>query len=149
MGEWVEARTATLCVSGVHACRIEDLPYWIGAELWEVELEGVTEGDRKLVAARGRLVRRIEAWDGGAKTGFAHDCASRVRALADKATGARAEQLAAYAADATANAEKGEVAVLGYIAARAAEVDAGPEGYTAERAAQARWFASELRLDAR
>jgi hypothetical protein len=145
---WVEADEATLCANGVHACRVEHLPYWIGAELWEVELDGAREEYRKLVAARGRLIRRVEAWDDGARAGFAHACAARVRERADEATPERAAQLAEYAADAAANAARGEVAVLGYIAARAAEVDAGAEGYAAEREAQAGWLASRLRLDA-
>jgi hypothetical protein len=134
-------------VSGVHACRIDDLPYWIGAELWEVELEGARQGHRKLVATRGRLVRRVEGWDGRAQREFAGACARRVRGRADEATGERAEQLRAYASDAAANAERGEVALLGFIAARAAEVDAGTAGYAAERAAQASWLAAELRLE--
>jgi hypothetical protein len=148
VGEWVEAREPTLCESGVHACRIQDLPYWIAAELWEAELEGaVREEPRKLVATRARLVSRVDRWDARAGAAFAHACAQRVRTRADEATGEKAEWLGAYAADAAANAERGEVALLGYIAARAAEVDSGIEGYVSEREAQARWLAAELRLE--
>jgi hypothetical protein len=147
-GEWVEGEAPELCVQGVHACRPTDLPYWIVGELWEVELAGeVREEPRKLVGERGRLVRRIDAWDAAAGRGFAEECAERVRGRADAASGEQAEELTRYAADAAANAAKGEVAVLGYIAARAAEVAGGVEGYAAERDAQARWLASELRLD--
>ena len=28
------------CRNGVHACRADDLPYWLDDELWEVELDG-------------------------------------------------------------------------------------------------------------
>ena len=149
VGEWVEAGEASLCVSGVHACRVRDLPYWLGAELWEVELDGqLREESRKLVAPRGRLVRRHERWDATARAGFAEACARRVRERAEASTGDRADELAGFADDAAANAARGEVALIGFIAARAAEIDAGAEGYAAERDAQARWLASELRLDA-
>jgi hypothetical protein len=132
-GEWVETQDATLCVRGIHACRIADLPYWIAQELWQVELDGlVREEERKLVAERGRLVRRVEAWDGAAGRRFAVACAQRT-----------AEP---YTGDAVANAENGEVAVVGFIAARAAEVADGVAGYSAEREAQARWLADELGL---
>ena len=132
-GEWVDADDATLCVRGVHACRIRDLPHWIAQELWEVELDGqVREEERKLVADRGRLTHRVEGWHREAGRRFAVACAERT---ADP-----------YAGDAMANAEKGEGAVVGGIAARAAEVAGGVEGYMAEREAQARWLADELRL---
>jgi hypothetical protein len=59
-GEWLESEAVELCVSGVHACRVGDLPYWLRPELWEVELEGdVVEGERLVAARRGRLVRRV------------------------------------------------------------------------------------------
>jgi hypothetical protein len=132
-GEWVDATDATLCVRGIHACRIGDLPYWVARELWEVELDGaVREEERKLVAERGRLVRQVEGWDGAAGRRFAVACAERT-----------AEP---FRSDAMANAENGEVAVVGFIAARAAEVAGGVTGYSAEREAQARWLADELGL---
>src|SRR5262249_50740287 len=47
-GRWVEADTAAPCESGVHACRVDDLPYWCNDELWEIELDGsiVTTGHK-------------------------------------------------------------------------------------------------------
>jgi hypothetical protein len=146
-GEWVEAGGGELCVRGIHACRLEDLPYWITRELWEIELDGaVHEEARKLVAERGRLVRRVEGWDSDAGRRFAEACAERARERADAAAGRRAAGIAGYAGDAAANASKGKVAVVGYIAARAAELDAGVDGYAAERAAQADWLAADLGL---
>ena len=63
VGEWVEADGVDLCRDGIHACRASDLPNWIDDELWEIELDGeVVEQERKLVARRGRLVRRLEGW---------------------------------------------------------------------------------------
>ena len=65
LGEWVEASGADPCRSGIHACRVRDLPVWLGDELWEVDLDGhVVEQERKLVAPRGRLTRRLEEWNG-------------------------------------------------------------------------------------
>ena len=54
-GAWVDAsETAQVCERGVHACRAGDLPYWLGPELWDVELAAdVLEASYKLVAPRG------------------------------------------------------------------------------------------------
>jgi hypothetical protein len=71
------------CRNGVHACRVDDLPYWLDDELWEVELLGEVKKERlKLVARRGRLVRRIESWDGEMRRTFAEWCLRRVAAHA-------------------------------------------------------------------
>src|SRR5687768_16278909 len=74
-GDWVRAREpGALCMGAVHACRIADLPWWLNDELSEVELEGdVTPARRKVMAERGRLVRRVEAWGPAAAEAFARD----------------------------------------------------------------------------
>jgi hypothetical protein len=147
--KWVKGEKAALCVRGVHACRTEDLPYWLTEELWEIELDGdVRPEHRKLVAERGRLGRRIDGWTPASAARFAEACAARASERAERATGEHAERLAELAGDAAANAAKGEVALIGYIVARAAELDGGVEGYAEDRGAQARWLASELGLDA-
>lgn len=62
-GAWVVAGDVLPCSAGVHACRIDDLSWWMSAQLWEIELDGrIVDDDRKVVAERGRLTRRIEAW---------------------------------------------------------------------------------------
>ena len=67
----------------VFACRIVDLPWWLDAELWEVELEGpVSTLESQLVAPAGRLLRRIEAWDASALRDYGAACALRARELA-------------------------------------------------------------------
>ena len=149
VGVWVEGSENTaLCLRGVHACRTADLPYWLTQELWEIELDGeVRHEHRKLVAGRGRIETRIEAWTPGSAARFAEACAVRTEQRAARATGEQEGRLVELAADAAANASKGEAALLGFIAARAAEVDAGVDGYMEERQAQARWLASELGLD--
>jgi hypothetical protein len=71
------------CRNGVHACRIDDLPYWLDDELWEVELLGeVVEERLKLLARGGRLVRRLDSWDDGTQRAFAESCLRRVAAHA-------------------------------------------------------------------
>ena len=60
-GAWVEAPLDP-CRSGIHACRVRDLPLWLGQELYEIELGGdIVEARTKVVASRRRLLRRIVA----------------------------------------------------------------------------------------
>jgi hypothetical protein len=60
---WVHAEVVDVCRSGIHACAAADLAWWLSDELWVIELAGDTDSDRhKVVAASGRLVRRIEAY---------------------------------------------------------------------------------------
>ena len=78
-GAWVEA-ASTEPGRGVHACRVEDLAYWLNDELWEVELDGeVVAGPTLLEARRGRLVRRVEAWSKAAALAYAAACTERTR----------------------------------------------------------------------
>ena len=47
---------------GIHACRTNDLAYWLNQELWEIELDGsIQESHRKIVSLRGRLLQRLDA----------------------------------------------------------------------------------------
>src|SRR5437660_664030 len=39
-GVWVRASASDRCRRGIHACRMRDLPWWLGQELWEIELDG-------------------------------------------------------------------------------------------------------------
>ena len=135
-GEWVEAAIDP-CRSGIHACRPSDLPYWVGRTLYEVELDGdVVEERTKVIAPRGRLVRRIAVWEDGVRDAYATMCADRVHELA------RAGQLHAWD-----DAEPSDgPAVLGFMAAAIAEQRGGVEAYRAERARQARWLAERLEL---
>ena len=80
-GVWVEADAELdVCRHGIHACRADQLLDWIDDELWEIELGGeLVESDTMLVAQRGRLLRRVDAWDGGAAHEFADVCVWRAR----------------------------------------------------------------------
>ncbi|TML68102.1 MAG: hypothetical protein E6G14_10465 [Actinobacteria bacterium] len=143
-GQWVEAAAVEPCRQGVHACALEDLPYWLQDELWEIELDGdVQRVGHKLVARRGRLIRHVDAWDGGTAREFSDDCVARTAEIA-----ARTRGLEGHAADAVANATAGRAAVTGFIASRVAELDGGVDAYEAERSRQAAWLAERLRLGA-
>jgi hypothetical protein len=142
-GRWVETAEAVPCEQGVHACRVDDLPFWVNDELWEIELAGdVIAAGRKLVAPRGCLVRRVDAWTAAASQELGDTSGARARALAD----ARPDDgiARAYAEDAERRAGQGRSYAATYIAAVAAEHAGGAEGRDAERAAQADWFRALL-----
>jgi hypothetical protein len=140
-GDWVEAAVDP-CRSGIHACRAYGLPLWVGRELYEIELDGeIVESASKLVASRGRLLRRVEAWDEELRATYTRMCADRAHELAHGV----APALEAWEAVVEPSLAEGP-ALLGFIAARIAEEVAGPSGHSAERALQARWLARRLRL---
>jgi len=126
-GEWLAGAAAgggRACEAQVHACRVEDLPDWMDAELWRVELDGDVRVDcGKLVAQRGRLVERVTAWDAAFMAAFAEACTLRARdAALVVLAGGRARAALAGAGDArqiAAVAADGLVDGLGPDAARA------------------------------
>jgi hypothetical protein len=138
-GEWVAARVDP-CGSGIHACRLADLPLWAGRTLYEIELDGeIVEEASKVVAPRGRLLRRIAAWDDRFRAEYTRMCADRAHELA------RRSRLDAWDAVIEPSVPEGP-ALLGFVAARIAEQISGPAGYDAERGRQARWLAARLGL---
>jgi hypothetical protein len=142
-GAWVDARVDP-CRSGIHACRVPDLPFWVGRALYEVELEGdVAEEHRKLVAPRGRLLRRVEAWDDELRDVYTRMCADRAHELARGSTPA----LEDWDAVVEPSIPEGP-ALLGFVAARIAEEISGVAAYNAERERQAQWLAEHLGLEA-
>jgi hypothetical protein len=78
-GEWLRADGPLAeCRNGIHACRPLQLPYWLGEELWEVELEGDTiQGRLKVVAPHGRLLRRVEEWNADTQRELGMMCLGR------------------------------------------------------------------------
>ncbi len=140
-GAWVEAPVDP-CRSGVHACRSADLPFWVGESLYEIELDGelVTEAT-KIVAARGRLLRRVDAGQDGGRDAYTRWCADRGHELARS----EAPRLDDWEAGIEPSVEEGP-AVLGFIAAAIAEEIGGIEAYRAERARQAEWLTGHLGL---
>jgi hypothetical protein len=140
-GSWVEANVEP-CRSGIHACRPEHLPLWAGQVLYEVELDGEVVDDRtKLTAARGRLIRRIDAWEDEVRDRYTRMCADRAHELARSAS----PPLERWEAAIEPSMPEGP-ALLGFMAARIAEELDGPEAYHAERARQTDWLVQELRL---
>lgn len=175
---WVDAIGGVVaCRTAVHACRIEHLPWWIQEELWEVELaDPVRLSGHKLLGPRGRLVRRVEAWDPAGTLAFSRTCAreaaDRAAAALDAAGAAKgaaavrgavdlevlhaavaqlrppepARIAVQMAADAAVRAIGGHPATTAYISAHAARHAAGPAAMAAERRRQARWLAGALGL---
>ena len=138
-GPWVDAGVDP-CRSGIHACRRADLPQWLGRALYEIELDGdVEEEATKVVAPRGRLLRRIDAWDDTMRDGYTRMCADRAHELA------RSEGLSEWDAVVERSVPEGP-ALLGFIAARIAEEISGRDAYHAERRRQAGWLVDRLGL---
>jgi hypothetical protein len=82
-GTWLEAEgKLERCFTGIHALRVDSLLGWIDDELWTCELGGAIEDDGEvLVAERGRLLERVQAWNEDSAHDFARDCATRGREL--------------------------------------------------------------------
>lgn len=142
-GEWVEAGGVEECRRGVHACRARDLPYWLGQELWEAELDGeIVEHERKLAASRGRLVRRRDEWAPPLADAFVGDLLRRTRGALGTIPG-----VSGYVADIERFRAGRRVGLAAFAAARAAEHYGGAPAYERERARQAAWLTEHLRLD--
>jgi hypothetical protein len=151
-GEWVCAEGAVrLCVNGIHASTADQLPQWLGDEIWEIELDGeIVHTEPALVAARGRLIRPLAGWDERARRAFCEDCAGRARSIADR-NPAAAE---VYTGKIEPFSTRGMAAAVGYWTAlvtgeAAAGRRDGPEydgAFVGERAAQAAWLRRELGL---
>ena len=151
VGEWVEVDgPLAWCDNGIHACRIEDLPHWLGQELWTMDVDGETlSTPDSIVARRARLVGRIDDWSGGVAQEFGESCARRANALASGAPSATGR-----AGDAAADAAIGWISAAAYItAAIAGEVASGSRSgplyqhyFLAERTRQSWWLQDRLSL---
>jgi hypothetical protein len=140
-GGWVDAQVDP-CRSGVHACRLAELPLWVAPMLYEVELAGdIVEQRWKVVASRGRLVRRIERWDDQLRDAYTRMCADRAHEVAHGA----APPLHSWDAVVEPSVPEGP-ALLGFVAARISEERWGVQGYRAERARQTAWLVEHLAL---
>jgi hypothetical protein len=113
-GAWVIAEPPlATCRSGIHACRVRDLPWWLSDELWEAELVGpVALGAHKATAARGRLVARVPDWTPKAAAELGDACAWRTRDIA--VVGLRRQGAEGAAERLAACAELADVEALGY-----------------------------------
>ena len=141
--DWVDARVDP-CHSGIHACRPSDLPLWAGRVLYEIELDGeIVEQRSKVVASRGRLLRRIEAWDDELRETYTRMCADRAHELVASVS----PPLEDWDMVVEPSIPEGP-ALLGFVAARIAEEISGPAAYRAERARQTEWLVERLGLQA-
>jgi hypothetical protein len=137
-GSWVTAAENSAEGSGVHACRVSQLAFWVGEELWRVELTGpVVERETEIEAQRGRLLGQVNAWDPAA---FVEACAARAAEVA--AASARAEMIE-FAAFSRSLPAPTAAFVAASIASR---VRGTPTAFAEERAWQARWLAEALDL---
>jgi hypothetical protein len=132
-GSWVDAASPRLDLA-IHACVPRDLAYWLEAELWRVELsEPVAEGQRQVIASRGRLLDRVAAWNVDSAAEFAREAALMARDRVVLAL--RGAGLDAYAEELGRAAELGElVAVSKAVAAPVAGRSAELAAYLAEAA---------------
>jgi putative zinc finger protein len=160
-GGWVVASaTVGTCRRAVHACRIQDLAYWLGERLWRVELAGqVADSPSKIVAERGRLVDQVDGWP-EASGAFIQDCTARVEQFREHAKQQRdyraARYLDAYVAELDGDSDPASVS---YTAAHAAGIVSWLPGEApasaddehspldAERRRQSRWLAAALGLE--
>jgi hypothetical protein len=139
-GAWVDARVDP-CRSGIHACRPSDLPLWVGRVMYEIELDGeIVEQRMKVVAPRGRLIRRIEAWD-ELRDVYTRMCADRAHELASSVS----PPLESWDAVVEPSIPEGP-ALLGFVAARIAEEISGTDAYHEERRRQTAWLVERLGL---
>jgi len=140
-GAWVEADVET-CRSGVHGCRKSDLPYWVASTLYELELDGSLEEQAvKVVAPRGRLVRRVDAWNADTREAYGQMCVARAHELVAKSQ----SRLESWAP--TSGISFSESARLGFITATIAEQLAGFDAHLEERRRQSEWLVEHLTLD--
>lgn len=150
-GEWVHASgPIALCVNGIHAATAEQLPHWLGTDIWEIELGGnVVREEAALVASQARLLRRVEAWDETTRRRFAEMCLHRARSIAGSyPAGAglvtKVEHTLSWAGAAPAGYFTAMLAgARASRAHRGADYDAA---FLAERAHQAGWLQAELEL---
>lgn len=153
-GAWLSAAGPVRpCVSGIHASRVEKLPYWLDRQLFEIELEGaLVETESALVAERGRLIRRVDAWNDAGRAALCSFCQQRTEAnltrVAEEAP-AELERARFFVNEVQTFVQMGAYATAAYVAAVAAHVasDLEPEAaYRAERAKQAEFLATYLGL---
>jgi len=148
VGEWIEVDGEVgLCENGIHACRVDALPRWLDDELWRVEVDDVAdERDGVVIAARARLLERIDAWNEQASRELGRASAARALELADRVPDplvrARATMIAAIAESPNPSA----TALTLYTTALTYD-DVDPGNYYEERRWQAEWLRERLHLD--
>lgn len=160
-GGWVVASAAVgTCRRAVHACRVQDLAYWLGERLWRVELAGqVADSPSKIAAERGRLLDQVDGWP-EASEAFVQDCAARLEQLRKKAKEQRdyraVRSLDAYVDEIKEDSDPASVSytsahaagIVGWTPdeAQAARARGEHSPFDSERRRQSRWLAALLGL---
>jgi hypothetical protein len=77
--KWRSVRRELIpCQRAIHACRREDLVYWLGPTIWTFEFaDEPTVHENKVYGRKGRILERLETWNARAARLFACDCAER------------------------------------------------------------------------
>lgn len=153
-GAWLSAAgPISPCVCGIHAARVEKLPYWLDRQLFQIELEGaLVETESALVAERGRLVKRVEAWNDAAWVAlstFCKESTDKTFARVAEEAPAELERARFFVNEVQTFVQMGAYATVAYVAAVGAHVASALEpeaAYRAERAKQAEFLAALLRL---
>jgi hypothetical protein len=141
-GAWVDTHEAP--DEALRGYRVDDLPYWLDDELWNIELEGaLAKRDHVLLAERARLLGQIDAWDEPLAWEFTGACARRV---AERAAAALRDE---GRADAAALLEGAEDLEGLERAASAAADHPGPAGMLAGYAADVSFYARDAGVAAR
>lgn len=141
-GAWIEAAPGPLdpCRNGVHACEPHDLPYWLAAELWRVELDGERiRGPESVIARRGRLVAKVSAWNPATARSFAEQCRTRAEAFVAALPAEHCDRGAQYLSSVTHAISYGRYALSAFASAMAFTVSApsAAQAFAAERGEQA------------
>jgi hypothetical protein len=146
-GDWIQPPGGE-----VFACRTSDLPWWVNAELWEVELAAPIRAlPTQIVGRRGRLLRRMTGWDEPALRAYGIACAERARGVAvslllREGRTADAEtlqqtrgplELYRVSQELATDAATRGAAVVGYLAAAALRAAGGAAAAAAHHAADA------------
>jgi hypothetical protein len=156
----------------IHACRHKDLSYWLGDELWRIELEAPMREERYQVASpRARLLERVTEWNPDLGVAYARSCALHamegvlpqlapdlqrslagledLTAIADAAKRATpASMPSAFLADAALWALRFGPGPASYAAVRlVTSTGGGLASFEAERAWQAAWLTRRLGLE--
>jgi hypothetical protein len=152
-GAWVEASgPLAVCESGIHACDADQLAHWLHEELWVVEIAGETlPGVDCTVAARGRLLRQVDAWRGDGDLRFAVAARDHAQLLSQDAPEELRQRLTSYIGDASYHLPRRSIALAAFCSAMTVAWLRGlthfsDTGYREERAWQSQFIRRDLGL---
>lgn len=150
-GEWVSADAPIrACRAGFHACRPDQLAFWVAAELWMLELDGPIEpAVDAIVAPRARLVRKIERWESDGGESFLAHVSARAQEAIATASSDEADRMRPFVDTTLRAAAKGNKAIASYASASVLGMKLGSReeqarAFREERVRQSELIAREL-----